>query len=93
MLYQIPALIYTTLIHTCVANMYQLMLYKILCGNLFDIWFGLPCLTHKHLETDGGAMSTVATDVLVLKHQAISIHSGDLLFIAPLDIHTKMLYL
>ena len=33
--------------------------------------------THKQLETDGFVLGTVATDALVLKHQAISIHSAD----------------
>ena len=34
-------------------------------------------LTPKHRETHGCVVSTVATDALVLKHQAISIHSAD----------------
>ena len=34
-------------------------------------------LTPKHRETHGCAVSTVATDVLVLKHQAISMHNAD----------------
>ena len=34
-------------------------------------------LTFKHWETHGCVVSTVATDVLVLKHQAISIHNAD----------------
>ena len=34
-------------------------------------------LTHKQLETHGCILSTVATDALVLKHQAISIRSVD----------------
>ena len=34
-------------------------------------------LTHKKVETHGLILSTVATDVLVLKHQDISIHSAD----------------
>ena len=34
-------------------------------------------LTDKQLETHGYIFSTVATDALVLKHQAISIHSAD----------------
>ena len=33
--------------------------------------------THKHWETHGCLVSTVATDALVLKHQAISIHNAD----------------
>ena len=31
----------------------------------------------KHLETHGWVLTTVATDALVLKHQAISIHCAD----------------
>ena len=34
-------------------------------------------LTLKHRETHGYVVSTVATDALVLKHQAISILSTD----------------
>ena len=34
-------------------------------------------LTHEQLETHGCVLSTVSTDALVLKHQAISIHSAD----------------
>ena len=35
------------------------------------------CLTIKHRETHGCVVSTVATDALVLKHQAISIRNAD----------------
>ena len=34
-------------------------------------------LTLKHRETHECVVSTVATDALVLKHQAISIHNTD----------------
>ena len=34
-------------------------------------------LTLKHRETHGCVVSTVATDALVLKHLAISIHNAD----------------
>ena len=34
-------------------------------------------LTHKSLETHGCVISTMATVALMLKHQAISIHSAD----------------
>ena len=34
-------------------------------------------LTHKELEMHGCILSTVANDALVLKHQAISIHSAE----------------
>ena len=37
----------------------------------------LYLLTPKHRETRGSVVSTVATDALVLKHQAISIHNAD----------------
>ena len=49
---------------------------------LFVLWeiVVLNCnyqLTLKHRETHGSVVSTVATDALVLKHQAISIHNAD----------------
>ena len=34
-------------------------------------------LSHKQMETLGCILGTVATDALVLKHQAFSIHSAD----------------
>ena len=37
--------------------------------------------THKQLETHRYMLSTVATDGLALKHQAISTHSADYIFI------------
>ena len=37
--------------------------------------------THKQLEMYGCILNTVATDVLVLKHQGISTHSTDYTFI------------
>ena len=37
----------------------------------------LNVLTLKHRKTHGYVVSTVATDALVLKHQAISIHNAD----------------
>ena len=45
-------------------------------------------LTHKQLETHGCVISTVATDALVLKHQFISTHSADYMFI-KLDLDDK----
>ena len=39
--------------------------------------YGTKPLTHKQLETHGCVLSTVAANDLVLKHQAISIHSAD----------------
>ena len=43
-------------------------------------WETFSCddtLTLKHREMHGCIVSTVATDALVLKHQAISIHNAD----------------
>ena len=53
---------------------------------------GTP-FTHNELETHGFVISTLANDVLVPKHQDISTHSADLVFILPPNIHTKKLYL
>ena len=50
-------------------------------------------LTHKQLETHGCLLSTVATDVLVLKHQAISIHIADHIPIAWDQFQRKKFYL
>ena len=46
-------------------------------------------LTLKHRETHGCVVSIVATDALVLKHQAISIHNADWTFIVLDQFHTK----
>ena len=46
-------------------------------------------LTLKHRETHGCVVSTVATDALVLKHQAISIHNADKTFIVLDQFHIK----
>ena len=48
-------------------------------------------LTFKHRETHGCVVSTVDTDALVLKHQAISIHNADLTFIVLDQFHMKIL--
>ena len=50
-------------------------------------------LTLKHQETHGYVVSTVATDALVLKHQAISIHNADLTFIVLDQFHIKILHI
>ena len=47
-------------------------------------------LTHKLWETHGGILSIVATDALVLKHKAISMHSPDLIFLLLGQFHTKL---
>ena len=51
---------------------------------------GKTLLTHKQLEMHRCILSTIATDALVLKHQAISIHSADKIFIVLGQFHTKM---
>ena len=45
------------------------------CSSLLTSWN--ICLTLKHRETYECVVSTVATDTLVLKHQAISIQNAD----------------
>ena len=50
-------------------------------------------LTLKHRETHGCVVSTVATDALVLKHQAISIHNADKTFIVLDQYHIKISHL
>ena len=40
-----------------------------------------PMLTHTQMEIHKCILCNIATDVLVLKHQAISIHIADLIFI------------
>ena len=50
-------------------------------------------LTLKHRETHGCVVSTVATDALVLKHQAISIHNTDQAFIVLDQFHIKIPHL
>ena len=56
--------------------------------NLLDLWL----LTHKQLEKHGCIINTVATDNLVLKHQAISIHSADKTFLVFRTISYKKYY-
>ena len=53
----------------------------------------LSRLTSERQETHGWVVSTVATDVLVLKHQAISIHNADYTFIVLDQFHMKILHL
>ena len=50
-------------------------------------------ITLKHRETHGCIVSTVATDALVLKHQAISIHNADQTFIVLDQFHIKLLHI
>ena len=46
-------------------------------------------LTHKHLGMHGLELSTVATDALVLKQQAINIQSTDKLWIVFHQFHIR----
>ena len=53
---------------------------KLVC-NMVDVCSDRSILTHIQLETHGCVLSTVDTDALVLKHQGISIHRADQIFI------------
>ena len=53
------------------------MAWLIVVCKISSIDFGANVLTLKHRETHGCVVSIVATDALVLKHQAISIHNTD----------------
>ena len=53
---------------------------------------GFISLTLKHRETHGCVVSTVATDTLVLKHQAISIHSANQTFNVLDQFHIRILH-
>ena len=57
-----------------------LFMVEMLCWNVFRHVDGI--LTLKQLERHVCIFSTVATNALVLKHQGISIHSVDEIFIA-----------
>ena len=50
-------------------------------------------LTLKRRETQECVLSPVASEALVLTHQAISIDSADLLIIVLDQFHTKVLHL
>ena len=54
---------------------------------------GANVLTHKWLEMHGCVINTVATDGLVLMHQAIRIHSADQVPIVSDQLHRDILYL
>ena len=55
----------------------QEIVLEFLTRNVHIFYLGSNGLTPKHRETHGCVVSTVATDALVLKHQAISIHHVD----------------
>ena len=48
-------------------------------------------LAPKQLEMHGHVFTTVAADVLVLKHHTNSIHSADKSFTVSEQFHTKIL--
>ena len=50
-------------------------------------------LTHKQLVAHWYVPSSVATDALVLKHQAIDIHNADYKFIVLDQFHTQIFQL
>ena len=56
-------------------------MYFLTCSQEFEWQEVSAGLTLKHQEMHGCIVSTVATDALVLKHQAISIHNADLTFV------------
>ena len=56
------------------------------------MWDVQCALTHKQPEMNGCIISTLATDVLVLRHQAISIYSADSSFIVIDPFHTQILH-
>ena len=57
--------------------------------NMLDIKWCLVTWTLKHRKTHGCLVSIVATDALVLKHQAISSRNADLTFIVLDQFHIK----
>ena len=61
-------------VHLEITQFWHLVLFE----NIFKVALKQrDGLTLKHREMHGCVVSTVATDVLVLKHQAISIHNAD----------------
>ena len=69
---------------------FKKMYLKMLSGKWQPFCLGLNVLTHKQLETHRCVLSTVDTDALVLKHQAISIHSPVKIYIVSEQFHTKI---
>ena len=65
--------------------------YPTICPIENNLW-NMIMLTLKHRETHGCVVSTVATDALVLKHQAISILRTDYTFNLLDQFHMKILY-
>ena len=59
--------------HLVMEKSYEIQIYFVF-PKINTAWQGL---THKQLKVYGCVLSAVATDVLVLKYQAISIHNAD----------------
>ena len=81
-----------------VFNISSLTLDKLNCSgkyqNIFVFFLAFlnneMLLTHEHLLTHGCALSTVATDALVLQNQGISAHNADQISMASWsEISTK----
>ena len=51
-----------------------------------------PLLTHQQLETHGSVLSNAAIDALVPKHQAISNHNADWIFIVLDQFRVEILW-
>ena len=54
---------------------------------------GMKVSPRNELETHGWVITIMATDILVLKNQAINIHSASFVSIVPPKSHTKILHL
>ena len=66
------------------------MLKSFMIINAFQCDVNNLTLTYKQLATHGCVHSTLATDALVLKYQAISIHTADYIFIILDKFHAKV---
>ena len=77
--------------HISMALNSKFIILILISGNAIENVYKLWILTHKKLEMYGCVLSTVATDVLVLKHQAITVHSTDWIFTVLDQFHTQIL--
>ena len=64
-------------------------------NNFYDLIYlsRFLSLTPKHMEMYGCVLRTVATDALVLKHQAIIIPSSDEILIVSDQFYTNIIYI
>ena len=79
--------------HTLCAELLITLLKHIPISEISAIFLRQSLLTLNQRETHGCVVSTVATDALLLKHQAISIHNADLTFIVLDQFHIKILHI